>query len=76
VNTLKSPIVRFDTSQIGRLREILERFSNLKQIVGDFVRFRVVIDANFVIQELIQRVRFPERCTALEELIQASTLAG
>jgi hypothetical protein len=74
MTTLISPSVRFDTSQIGRLREILERFSTLKQIVGDFVRFRVVIDANFVIQELIQRVRFPERCTALEELILATVI--
>jgi predicted nucleic acid-binding protein len=74
MTTLNGPSVRFDTSQIGRLRELLERFSTLKQIVGDFVRFRVVIDANFVIQELIQRVRFPERCTALEELIQATVI--
>jgi predicted nucleic acid-binding protein len=65
---------RFDTAQIGPLRNILARFANLKPAVGDFVQFRVVVDANFVIQELMQRVRFPERRTALEELIRATVI--
>jgi hypothetical protein len=47
---------RFDTAQIGLLREILPRFGNLRATLGDFVRIRVVVDANFVIQELMQRV--------------------
>jgi predicted nucleic acid-binding protein len=64
---------RFDTAQIGPLRDVLTKFG-LKSGIGDFVRFRVVVDANFVIQELMQRVRYPERRTALEELIRATVI--
>jgi predicted nucleic acid-binding protein len=65
---------RFDTGQIGPLRDILCRFGNLKATIGDFVRIRVVVDANFVIQELMQRVRYPERRTALEEVVRATVI--
>lgn len=43
--------------------------------IGQFAKFRVVIDANFVIGDLIQQVRFPERgMTALEELVRATVI--
>jgi predicted nucleic acid-binding protein len=71
---MPSGSARFDTAQIGPLREFLNRFANLKSSVGDFVCFRVVVDANFVIQELMQRVRYPARRTALEELIRATVV--
>jgi predicted nucleic acid-binding protein len=67
-------IPRFDTAQIGPLRIALTKLGALKSGIGDFVRFRVVVDANFVIQELIQRIRHPERRTALEELIGATII--
>jgi hypothetical protein len=54
------PSPRFDTAQIGPLRDMLCRFGNLRAAIADFVRIWVVVDANFVIQELMQRVRFPE----------------
>jgi len=72
--TTSSGLPRFDTAQIGPLRDFLNRFTTLKPTVGAFVRFRVVVDANFVIQDLTQRVRHPERRTALEELIRATVV--
>jgi len=72
--TTPRELPRFDTAQIGPLRDLLSRFANLKPTIGDFVRFRVVVDANFIIQDLTQRVRHPERGTALEELIRATVV--
>lgn len=72
--TAPRELPRFDTAHIGPLRDLLNRFAKLKPTIGDFVRFRVVVDANFVIQDLTQRVRHPERGTALEELIRATVV--
>jgi|GEM_PF-1570590 len=70
---MSSETPRFDTGQIGPLRDILQKFLPLKQSIGDFVRFRIVVDANFVIRELTQHVKYPERGrTALEELMRAT----
>jgi predicted nucleic acid-binding protein len=68
----KSNEIQFHTSQIRFLRAWLARNSQLVTSIGQFAQFRLVVDANIVIQELVQRVRFPERGTALEELIRAT----
>jgi hypothetical protein len=67
----------FDTAQIAALRGVVARFSELRAAIGDIVQFRVIVDANFVIQTLIHRVRFPARgatATAIEELVRATVL--
>jgi predicted nucleic acid-binding protein len=72
---MNTALTGFNTAQIGRLRALLDRNSGLNSLIGDVVRFRVVVDANFVIQDLIQHVRFPARGrTALEELIIATVV--
>jgi predicted nucleic acid-binding protein len=66
---------QFDTAQIGPLREILKRFSALKSSIEDFVQFRVIVDANYVVQTLIYQVRYPDRGpTAIEELVKATVM--
>lgn len=66
---------RFGTAQIGALREILKRFSTLKSSIEDFVQFRVIVDANYVVQTLIYQVRHPERGpSAVEELVKATVM--
>lgn len=66
---------RVDTAQIVQLRGVLERYSALKSSLGSFVQFRVIVDANFIIQELTQHLRYPARGkTALEELIVSTVV--
>lgn len=66
---------QFDTAQIGPLREILKKFSVLKSSIEDFVQFRVIVDANYVVQTLIYQVRYPDRGpTAIEELVKATVM--
>ncbi len=66
---------QFDTAQIGPLREILKKFSALKSSIEDFVQFRVIVDANYVVQTLIYQVRYPDRGpTAIEELVKATVM--
>jgi predicted nucleic acid-binding protein len=67
--------LRFDTGQIGPLRKLLEQVPSLRASMGDFVRFRLVVDANFVIQELIHRIRAPHHgASAFEELVKATVI--
>jgi predicted nucleic acid-binding protein len=43
--------------------------------IGQFAQFRVVIDANFVIRDLLQKIKYPGRGrTALEEVVRAGVL--
>ena len=64
----------FDTAQIGVLRTFLERYPGLR-VFGSFAQFHVVLDANAVVADLVQRVRYPKRCpTAIEELVRATVL--
>lgn len=47
----------------------------LQASIGDIARFRLVVDANFVISELIHRVRHPERgASAFVELVKATLI--
>lgn len=67
--------LRLDTAQIGPLRRLLEQLSPLQSLAADLVRFRVVVDANSVVQNLLYRVRYPERGpTALEEMVKATVI--
>jgi predicted nucleic acid-binding protein len=68
----ESNTTRIDTVQLGRLREIRARLGFLQAAVGDIATFRVVVDANFVIRDLLQMVKYPERTTALVELVKAT----
>lgn len=69
------PEIKFDTTHIGFLREVLDKNSSLRDAIGPIVQFRIVVDANFVIQDLTQHVRYPERgATALEELVKATVV--
>jgi predicted nucleic acid-binding protein len=67
--------MRFDTAQIGPLREIVAQIPALRALIGDILRLRLVVDANFVIGELIHRVRHPDRgASAFEELVKATVI--
>lgn len=67
--------IRFDTRQIRLLRDWLANNQACVGSIGHFAQFRVVVDANFVIRDLIQKVRYPERgFTALEEMAQATVV--
>lgn len=65
----------FDTARIGPLHEILEKLSPLQGVLHSIVRFRVVVDANYVVQTLIYMARYPERgATVIEELVKATVV--
>ena len=67
--------LRIDTANIRHLRELLGSNDGLFASINQFVQLRVVIDANFVISDLLQKINHPERGkTALEELIRASVI--
>lgn len=67
--------LRIDTVNIRHLRELLSGDGSLFTSIGQFAQFRVIIDANFVIRDLLQKVKYPERGkTALEELVIASVM--
>src|ERR1700722_13032434 len=68
---------RFDTSQIGRLRELLKKLAARNVFIGGIVQFSVVVDVNMVIPDLVYRVRYPDRgATALEELIRSTVVVA
>lgn len=56
-------------------RRWLDANPALLNSIKQFAQFRVVVDANIVIQDLIHRVKFPERGnTALQELVQSTVI--
>ncbi len=67
--------LRVDTVNIRHLRALLSNDNELIASIGQFAQLRVVIDANFVIRDLLQKIKYPERGrTALEELVSASVI--
>jgi hypothetical protein len=69
---MDSSAIRFDTAHIGTLRTLLDRYPGLRSL-GSFAQFHVVIDANVVMADLLQRVRYPSRgATAIEELVRST----
>jgi hypothetical protein len=69
--------VKFDTGQIGRLRELVKRLAARKIFIGGIVQFSVVVDVNMVVPDLVYRVRYPDRgATALEELIRSTVVVA
>ncbi|MBI2726198.1 MAG: hypothetical protein HYX42_08110 [Polaromonas sp.] len=66
---------RVDTGNIKLLRALLDRHREFLSSIEQFVRLRVVIDVNFVVSDLLQKIKYPGRgSTALEELAQSSVL--
>jgi predicted nucleic acid-binding protein len=63
-----------DTANIGALRLMLKKLEAMSFRLGEIIQFEVVIDANRVIGDLIQKAKHPERGTAVEELIKATVL--
>ena len=67
--------IRFDTSQLGHIRKIIDQVPALRASIGEIARFKLVADANFVIQELIHAVRCPNHgASAFEEMVKASVI--
>lgn len=67
--------LRIDTASIRHLRALLSSDNELLASIGQFAQLRVVIDANFVIRDLLQKIKYPERGgTALEELVSSSVI--
>lgn len=66
---------RVDTGNIKLLRALLDRHREFLSSIEQFVRLRVVIDVNFVVSDLLQKIKYSGRGnTALEELAQSSVL--
>lgn len=64
-----------DTGLLRTIAKFLEAHPQLKEHIGSFARFTVVVDANAVIADLVYRVRYPERGpTALMELLNSTVL--
>jgi predicted nucleic acid-binding protein len=69
------PELRIDTGAIGQLRKFIDGHPKLFESVGQFAQLRVVIDANFVVSDLLRKIKYPERGkTALEELMHSTVL--
>lgn len=67
--------LRIDTGAIAQLRKFLDGHPELLASVGQFAQFRVVIDVNFVVSDLLQKIKYPDRGnTALEELMHSTVL--
>lgn len=63
----------FDTSSLAMLRQWLERNPAVYEQLGAIARFKLVIDANFVLADLRYRGKHPMRGpTALEELVRST----
>lgn len=62
----------FKSSLLAQVRELERGNSILADAIGEVAQFRLVIDANIVVSELLHRIRYPERQTAVEELIQST----
>src|SRR5437879_3132155 len=74
-NSPTTSTLRFDTGQLGPLRQVIARIPALQELTRDIVTFRLVVDANFVIQELIHRIRCPHHgLSAFEELVKATVI--
>lgn len=72
---MKPSIHPYDTAQLGPLRQVATQIPALRAAIGDIARFRLVIDANFVVQELIHRIRCPHHgASAFEELVKATVI--
>ena len=74
---MKATTARFDTGQLGPLREMVNKLAALKVAITGIVQFSVVVDVNMVVPDLVYRVRFPERgARALEELIRSTVVVA
>jgi len=70
-----APQIRIDTGLIGQLRQLLSQFPVLRHLLAELAQFRVILDANSMLQALMYRERHPDRGpTALEELIRSTIL--
>jgi predicted nucleic acid-binding protein len=67
--------LRFDTIQLGPLRQVIASIPALQETIGGIATFRLVVDANFAIQELIHRIKCPQHGpSAFEELVKATVI--
>jgi hypothetical protein len=74
---MEAMTARFDTGQLGPLREMVNKLAAHKVAITGIVQFSVVVDVNMVVPDLVYRVRFPERgATALEELIRSTVVVA
>ena len=62
----------FESSLLAQVRDLAHANSLFAKAIGNVAQFRLIIDANFVISDLLHRIRYPERSTAVEELIRCT----
>lgn len=66
---------RVDTANIRQLRAFLKRHGDVFSSIEKFLQLRVVIDVNFIIRDLLLKIKHPGiGNTALEELAESSVL--
>lgn len=61
-----------DSKVLAQVRELTRSSSPWAKSFKNVAQFRLVIDANFVISDLLHKHRRPEHATAVEELIHAA----
>lgn len=65
-----------DSKELASLRSLLEYQPEFKKLTGEIAQFKIVLDANAAIQDLLHKHRYPERgLTSLEEVTKASAVA-
>lgn len=64
--------INLDSSLLAQVRALAHAHSALANLVSGIAEFRLIIDANFVVSDLLQKIRHPEWATAVEELIRCS----
>lgn len=64
-----------DSASLAELRSFLEIYPQFRQITGPIAEFRVVLDANAAVSDLLHKHRHPHIAqTALEECVKSSVM--
>lgn len=64
-----------DSAKLAELRQFVETYPSLEGTLGKIAEFKVVIDANIAIQDLLHKYQNPHHGqTAIEETFKSSTL--
>jgi len=64
-----------DSASLSDLRSLLSFYPQLQQIAGAIAEFRVVLDANMAVSDLLHKYKKPDsKQTALEECIKSSVM--
>lgn len=64
-----------DSETLAGLRQFVSLYPQLEKMIGPIAQYKVIIDANIAISDLLHKHKFPDRKqTAIEELVRSSAL--